>query len=108
MDDQEFQLQADRALTGLTRKLAATGDQYGFDADLDDGALKIEFDEPPGRFVISPNSAVRQIWISALVKSFKLDWDPARPAFVLTSTGQSLDELTAELISTQLGETIRI
>ena len=108
MDEQQFKFEADRALTSLTNKLVAPGGEFGFDADLNDGALQIEFDDPPARFVVSPNSPVRQIWVSALTKSFKLDWDHGRAAFVLASTNQSLDELIAFAITQHLGEAVSI
>ena len=56
------------------------------------------------RFVISPNAPVRQIWISALATSFKLDWSDKEQGFVLTKTGEGLKALTARLINQQLGE----
>lgn len=106
MDDQQFKTLAEAALEDLNNRLGAAGDEYGFEADLQEGALKIEFDEPPGRFVVSPNSPVRQIWVSALVKSYKLDFDGARSKFVLAATGETLDELLANVIGQQLGETV--
>jgi iron-sulfur cluster assembly protein CyaY len=54
--------------------------------------------------VITPNAPVRQIWISALSTSFKLDWSEAQNAFVLPKTGQSLKPLIARLVNEQLGE----
>jgi CyaY protein len=56
------------------------------------------FEEPPGKFVITPNAPVRQIWISALSTSFKLDWDETAKAFVLPRTGERLDPLVDRLI----------
>ena len=58
----------------------------------------------PAKFVISPNSPVRQIWISALSTSFKLDWSPAANDFVLTKSGEGLKKLVNRLINEQLGE----
>lgn len=106
MDDQQFKTLATAALESLADRLGAAGDQYGFEADLQEGALKIEFDDPPARFVVSPNSPVKQIWVSALVKSFKLDWNDSQQQFVLGSTGETLDQLLASAISQQLGETV--
>lgn len=108
MDDQQFKLRADGALEQLNRKLAAAGDRHGFDVDLTDGALKVEFDEPAGRFVVSPNSPVRQIWVSALTKSFKLEWNDAKSAFVLPSSGQTLEELMAFAVTQHLGEPVSL
>ena len=67
------------------------------------GALQVNFDEPPGRFVVSPNSPVRQIWISALSTSFKLDWADATQDFVLAKSGEGLKVLMSRLINEQLG-----
>ena len=58
--------------------------------------------------MVSPNSPVRQIWVSAHSKSFKLDWDDGRGAFVLPDTGQTLTELIQSAISQQLGEEVAL
>jgi iron donor protein CyaY len=106
MDDREFQIRADNALTQLNSSLVKASDSAEFEPEFQAGALSIEFDDPPARFVISPNSPVRQIWVSAHSRSFKLDWDDARTAFVLRDTGQTLSELISEAIGRQLGEEI--
>jgi CyaY protein len=108
MDEQEFRLRADEALSALNRSLAEASDEHDFESDLNNGALTVEFDDPPAKFVVSPNSPVRQVWVSALAKSYKLDWDPERGEFVLSSSGQSLKELIADQISRHLGEEIGI
>lgn len=108
MDDLSFQRHADQALSSLNRKLGTAGDQFGFEADLNDGALKIEFEEPSAKFVISPNRPVHQIWVSALTKSFKLDWNESLNAFVLLATGQTLNDLIAEVVSIQIGEKVAL
>jgi frataxin-like iron-binding protein CyaY len=53
---------------------------------------------------VSPTSPIRQIWISALTTSFKLDWSDAAGDFVLSKTGEALKPLIARLINQQLGE----
>ena len=108
MTDQEFRTLADQALNDLHRRLSAASDRHPFEADFNSGALAIEFEEPPAKFVVSPNSPVRQIWVSAHSKSFKLDWDPARGAFVLAASGQTLVEMIGEAIGQQLGETVSL
>ena len=57
---------------------------------------------------MSPNAPVRQIWVSAHMKSYKLDWDPGRDAFVLPETGQTLAEVVAAAVSRQVGETVTL
>ena len=108
MDDISFQRHSDDALESLNRKLADVGDEFGFEADLNEGALKIEFEEPPAKFVVSPNRPVHQIWVSARTKSFKLDWVESRGSFALAATGQTLHELIAEVIGTQIGEKVEL
>src|SRR6185436_8913821 len=108
MDDQEFTTRADQALTDLNRRLAAPAEEHEFEVDFNAGALAIEFETPPAKFVVSPNSPVSQIWVSAHSKSFKLDWDPARAAFVLASTGQTLAELMGDAVGQQLGEKVTL
>ena len=108
MDDQEFDKRADKALQALYKRLAAASDELEFDVDFDGGALAIEFSDPPAKFVISPNAPVRQIWVSAQSKSYKLDWDSVENAFVLQASGQTLTELIQDAITKQLGEEVTL
>lgn len=92
----------------MYRKLTQASDHSDFEADFNSGALAVEFEDPPAKFIVSPNSPVRQIWVSAHSKSFKLDWDGARGTFVLPDSGQTLAELMQSAISQQLGEEIAL
>jgi iron donor protein CyaY len=103
MDDQLFKRRSDEALEDLSQTLIDAGDNHGFDVDFQSGALTVEFDEPPAKFVVSPNAPVQQIWVSALSRSFKLEWSEEQYAFVLPETGESLNLLLAKVISTHLG-----
>jgi CyaY protein len=108
MDDQEFKKRADESLNALYKKLAAASDEAEFEVDFNSGALAIEFEDPPAKFVISPNSPVHQIWVSAQSKSYKLDWDTVESTFVLPGTGQTLTELIQDAITKQLGEEVSL
>lgn len=108
MDEQEFKNRADAALEALYKKLSAASDEFEFEPDFNSGALAIEFDQPKAKFVVSPNTPVRQIWVSAHSRSFKLDWDNPRQAFVLPDTGQSLNELISSVIGQQIGEEVAL
>ena len=101
MDEQEFRRAAENALDSLKRHLIAREeeDDAGFEVEEQNGVLNVVFDEPPGKFVITPNTPVRQIWISALSTSFKLDWDAPAGAFVLPRTGETLIPLVDRLIN---------
>ena len=107
IDEQEFRTRSDEALTALQRALERAADSYDFEVDRNAGALTIEFDDPPAKFVVSPNAPVRQIWVSARVQSFKLDWNEVAAAFVLAD-GRTLIQLIADLVSEQLGERISL
>ena len=76
--NKNFRTRADEALEDLTGGSRPRERRHDFEADFNAGALAIEFEEPPAKFVVSPNAPVSQIWVSAHMKSFKLDWDPAR------------------------------
>lgn len=100
IDEQDFRRAAEAALEALKRHLIEREEEEdaGFEVEEQNGVLNVLFEEPPGKFVITPNTPVRQIWISALSTSFKLDWDPAGGAFVLPRTNEKLIPLVDRLI----------
>ena len=101
MSGSDFSKQSEQSLTALRQALIKAEESADFEVEDAGGAIHISFDDPPARFVISPNSAVNQIWISALSTSFKLDWSPEKNDFVLPKTGESLKPLIARLINEQ-------
>jgi CyaY protein len=103
LDENDFHKRADSALESLKQSLFAAEESADLEVEDQSGALHISF-EDGSRFVISPNAAVRQIWISALATSFKLDWSEANQDFVLPKTGEELKPLVSRLINQQLGE----
>ena len=102
----EFRRAAEGALDALKKHLIAREeeDEAGFEVEEQGGVLNIVFEEPATKFVVTPNTPVRQIWISALSTSFKLDWSEPKNDFVLEKTGENLKKLVARLINQQLGE----
>jgi len=103
MDEQTFRRRADAALQSLNQSLIVAEESADFDVEESNGGIHISFEDPPGRFVISPNGAVSQIWISALSTSFKLDWSDEANDFVLTKTGERMKALMSRLINEQMG-----
>jgi iron donor protein CyaY len=96
LSEQEFRLQADLALEHLQHSLQEMADEDGFEVELQNGVLQIVFEEPSAtKFVVSPNAPVRQIWVSAMSRSFKLSWSPDASTFALD--GESLDALIERL-----------
>ena len=103
LDENDFRKRADAALDSLKKSLMEAEESADFEVEDQSGALHVSF-EDRSKFVISPNAPVRQIWISALGTSFKLDWSDAEQDFVLPKTGERLKLLVARLINQQLGE----
>ena len=102
LTDREFAARADESLESLQRGLMDLADREGFEVELQGGVLNIFFEEPAeARFVVSPNAPVRQIWVSALVRSYKLSWSTGRGAFELD--GETLPALIERLIHIHLG-----
>ena len=100
MDELEFRRTAESALDALKRHLIEReeDEDAGFEVEEQNGVLNVLFEDPPGKFVITPNTPVRQIWISALSTSFKLDWDAKASTFVLPRTGEQMMPLVDRLI----------
>ena len=107
MDELEFRKRSDEAFAALKKSLFAAEDDADIEVEDQSGALHIGF-EDGARFVVSPNAPVRQIWISALTTSFKLDWSDAEQDFVLVKTGERLKPLVGRLVSQQLGEAVEL
>jgi CyaY protein len=104
MDELEFRNLAETALEALKQHLILREEEAdsGFEVEEQNGVLNVLFEEPAGKFVITPNAPVRQIWISALSTSFKLDWDAAAKAFILPRTQEGLLPLVDRLIAEHL------
>jgi len=97
LTEQDFRLQADHALERAQRALLPLADTEGFEVELQNGVLQVIFEEPsPAKFVVSPNAPVRQVWVSAMSRSYKLSWSPASSQFELD--GETLDALLTRLV----------
>jgi CyaY protein len=103
LDELSFRKHADAAIESLKKSLIDAEEDSDFEAEEQNGVLNIVFDEPPAKFVITPNTPVRQIWISALSTSFKLDWSDQANDFFLPRDGTLLKPLVARLINEHLG-----
>ena len=105
LDELEFRRHAENAIETLKQHLIEREeeDDAGFEVEEQNGVLNVLFEDPAGKFVITPNTPVRQIWISALATSFKLDWDAEETSFVLPRTGEALTPLIDRLIGEHLG-----
>ena len=100
----EFSRVSDAVLDALNHAMDTVADSHDVDILFQSGVLSLEIEEPVlSKIIISPNSSARQIWISAQLTSFKLDWSPDEEAFVLSETGEHLDVLVGRLVGEELG-----
>lgn len=96
LTDQEFRVKSDEALEGARKALLPLADDNEFEVEFQNGVLHVVFEEPrESKFVVSPQAPVRQIWVSAMSRSFKLTWDADRQVFALN--GESLPDLLTRL-----------
>jgi len=103
LDESEFRRHADAEVEALKQSLIEAEADGGFEVEENNGAMNILFEEPPSKFVVTPNTPIRQIWISALATSFKLEWSESASAFILPKTRERLLPLVARLINQHLG-----
>ena len=109
LEEKDFQRKADAAFEDLKKRLLTAGDDHDFDVEGESGKLEVVFEEPEDvKFVISPNTPMREIWISALSTSFKLGWSDSRNAFVLDKTGEDLLQVMSRVISQQIGARVTL
>jgi iron donor protein CyaY len=96
LTEQEFRVKSDHALEHARRALLPLADDAGFEVELQNGVLNVVFEEPSeAKFVVSPNAPVRQIWVSAMARSYKLTWSAEQNAFTLD--GETLPQMLERL-----------
>ena len=102
MDETIFRRESDRALEALKQALIRAEEDGGFEAEEKNGVLNVLFEDDSAKFVLTPNTPVRQVWISAQSTSFKLEWNEPAQAFTLPKTGEDLRTLTERLLREHL------
>lgn len=105
LDEAQFRRESDHALETLKQALIAAEDDSGsFEFEDNNGVMNIIFGDGSSKFVVTPNTPVRQIWISAQATSYKLEWRESAGAFVLPKTGEPLIPLTERLLREHLDD----
>lgn len=105
LSEAEFQMKAEDAIRELERAFGRLSEEKDIDVELEGGVLSVTFEEgEPGKFIVSPNSSVRQVWVSARVSSFKFDWSAGAGGFILAQTGETLKAVMSRLTAEQLGD----
>ena len=106
ISEAEFQQHAEDAIAELERAFGALAEERDIDVQVEGGVLSVTFEEgEPGRFIVSPNSSVRQLWVSARVSSLKFDWLEQTKQFGIAATGETLRQAMTRLTQEQLGDT---
>jgi iron donor protein CyaY len=104
IDEATFRRESDTALEALKQSLIRAEEDGGFEAEDNNGVLNVLFEDGSAKFVFTPNTPVRQVWISALSTSFKLEWNAEAHAFTLPKTGEDLRTLTERLLREVLAD----
>jgi len=103
LSEQDFRVKSDDSLEKVRRSLLPLADDEGFEIELQNGVLVLAFEEPAeAKFVVSPNAPVRQIWVSAMARSYKLSWVADHGDFELN--GEPLPVLLERLVNQFLGK----
>ena len=105
IDEATFRRESDRALESLKQSLiAAEDDNGGFEFEDNNGVMNVVFENGSSKFVITPNTPIRQVWVSAQSTSFKLDWSETEGAFTLARSGEALKPLIQRLLREHLSD----
>jgi iron donor protein CyaY len=105
IDEATFRRVSDDALEDLKQSLIDAEDDSGsFEFEDNNGVMNILFENGSSKFVVTPNTPVRQIWISAQATSFKLEWSESTCTFTLPKTGEDLKTLTQRLLREHLDD----
>jgi CyaY protein len=106
LDEATFRRESDKALTDLRQSIIAAEEDFPgdppFEFEDNNGVMNILFSDGSSKFVVTPNTPIAQIWISAQSTSYKLEWSAAAAAFVLPKTGEALKPLTQRLLREHL------
>ena len=105
ISEAEFKEKSEHAILEVERAFGELAEQQDIDVEVEGGVLTVTFEEgEPSKFILSPNSSARQIWLSARMSSFKFDWSEASGAFILSGSDESLKQVIVRLTREQLGD----
>ena len=105
MTDYSLQQKMEEAIIQLERAFIRLAEDHDIDVVVEGGVLTVTFEEgEPGKFIISPNSSARQLWVSARMSSYKFDWSDQSSTFVLAHKGDPIRDVMTRLAREQLGD----
>ena len=109
LTEEDFRNKSAEAIDDLEERVIRVAEEHEFEVETGGGMLTLIFEEPaPSRFIVSPNSPARQIWVSALSTSYKFDWDDNAKSFVLDKTREPFLKVMGNLLGQQLRATVSL
>ena len=97
----QFSLHYDRTILGLEHKLGDLIDEgYEFDIEMNGDVLTIEF-ESGEKFVITPQSPMEQLWVSANYSGYRFYWNGE--TWVNEKGGEEFSVFLSRLLTEKLG-----
>jgi iron-sulfur cluster assembly protein CyaY len=105
IDEKEFIKAADECLGRVAKSLEAL-DPDEADYSTGDGVVTIEFADG-AKFILSRQSAARQMWLAADAHGYRYGWDGAHGAWLDGKDGHDLYQRLSELMSEKLGHPVQ-
>ena len=103
-----FTQQYDYTILNLDNILSSLIDSgLDFDLEKNGDVLTIIFPDN-AKFIISPNSPVNQLWVSANYEGHRFDFDGAQLVWIDEKTGQEFHEYFSRLLSDKLGQEVEM
>jgi iron donor protein CyaY len=98
-------MRVEDTLKDLEFVFSLLANERDIDVETQGNVLTVTFEEgEPGKFVISPNSSVGQIWVSARLASYKFDWSDTANDFILPESDELIKTVLERLTREQLGD----
>jgi CyaY protein len=104
VDEREFIAKSDACIDRVAKWLEDF-DPDELDYSTADGSLTIEFADG-GRFILSRQSATKQVWLAAGARGYHFDYDATRDTWLDDKDGGELHARLAEAISEHLGRDV--
>lgn len=98
----------DTAVSRLDNALSAFIDSGSeFDTEKNGDVLSVIFDDG-SKFIITPNSPVSQLWVSANYEGHRFNFDEARQQWIDEKSGEIFEAYLGRLLSEKLGQSISL
>ena len=104
MDEREFIARSDACLQHVAKWLEDF-DPDDLDYATADGSVTLEFSDGT-KFILSRQSATRQVWLAAAAHGYHFNFDSARDTWIDDKDGRELYPRLAEAVSEQLGRDV--